>query len=168
MNDFITHINLDYNKELLLKEFDAAELIPYTPNKPTKGESWFSYQPDWLTLKIEDYTLFPETEKVKDYIKSIYNYEPVVKLFELTENVEIPPHKDMGHKACINIVLSEDPAPVYYRDYGEVVYETAMLNVAKRHGVHPGPKRKMIKFQLAPDMFYNEAMEIWNTTHSIT
>ena len=39
----------------------------------------------------------------------------------------------MEHKACINIVLTEDPAPIKYKDYGEVTYTTAILNVMKRH-----------------------------------
>ena len=56
MNLFITNIELNYDKELLLKEFDSAELIPYTPSRPIRNESWFSHQPDWLTLTVEDFT----------------------------------------------------------------------------------------------------------------
>ena len=164
MNLFITNIELNYDKELLLKEFDSAELIPYTPSRPIRGESWFSHQPDWLTLTVENFTNFPEVKKIYDYISSIYQFEPTCKFFKLNENVEIPPHKDMGHKACINIVLTEDPAPIKYKDYGEVTYTTAILNVMKRHSVNAGPERKMIKFQLS-DIYYNEAVDIWNTNH---
>ena len=167
MNDYITHIDIEYNKEALLKEFDSAELIPYTPSRPTKGESWFSYQPDWLTMTVDDYRFFPEMDKIREYIVSVYGFEPTGKMFQLSDNVEVPAHKDMGHKACINIVLSDDPAPVYYRDYGEVTYKNAILNVSKRHGVKAGPTRKMIKFQLG-DIYYKEAVDTWNMKHSIT
>jgi hypothetical protein len=165
--DLINHIELEYDKEALIKEFDSAKLIPYTPSRQTKGDTWFSYQPDWLTLTIEDYSTFPEMLRLKNYVDSTYGFETIGKMFQLTENVEIPAHKDMGHRACVNIVLSEDPAPVYYKDFGEVTYTCAILNVARRHGVRSGPKRKMIKFQLGK-LFYNEAVEIWNTKHSIT
>ena len=74
MNLFITNIELNYDKELLLKEFDSAELIPYTPSRPIRGESWFSHQPDWLTLTVEDFTNFPEVKKIYDYISSIYQF----------------------------------------------------------------------------------------------
>jgi hypothetical protein len=165
--DFINHIELKYDKEALIKEFDSTELVPYTPSRQTKGETWFSYQPDWLTRTIDDYRFLPEMDKIREYIASVYGFEPVGKMFQLSENIEIPPHKDMGHRACINIVLSEDPAPVYYKDFGEITYTCAILNVARRHGVKSGPKRKMIKFQLG-NLFYSEAVGIWNTKHSIT
>ena len=168
MNLFITHIELDYDKDKLLEEFNSAELIPYTPSRPIKDDkSWFSYQPDWMTLTIDDRAPFPELSKLYDYISEVYGFSPICKFFKLNKDVEIPAHKDMGHKACINVVLSDDPAPVKYKDYGEVVYKNAILNVMKRHSVNPGPERKMIKFQLG-DIFYKEAIEIWNTKHSIT
>ena len=53
---------------------------------------------------------------------------------------------------------------IKYKDYGEVTYTTAILNVMKRHSVNAGSERKMIKFQLS-DIYYNEAVDIWNTNH---
>ena len=167
MNDFLTHINIPFNQSKLLEEFNSSVLEPYTPSRKTKGSSWFSYQPDWMTSTIDDYKFYPELDKIKDYIISVFGFEPIGKLFKLTEGVEVPPHKDMGHKCCINIVLSDDPAPVFYKDYGEIQYQCAILNVVKRHSVKAGPERKMIKFQLG-DMYYKEAVETWNTKHSLT
>ena len=160
----ITNIELNYNKELLLKEFDSTKLIPYTPSRSIKGKSWFSYQPDWLTLTLEDFTNYPELKKIYDYISNIYKFKPTCKFFKLNENVEIPPHKDMGHKACINIVLTDDPAPIKYKDYGEATYKNAILNVMKRHSVNAETKKKMIKFQLS-NIYYQEAVDIWNKNH---
>ena len=91
-------------------------------------------------------------------------YDFILGFFILIENVEIPPHKDMGHKACINIVLTDDPAPIKYKDYGEATYKNAILNVMKRHSVNAGPERKMIKFQLS-NIYYQEAVDIWNKNH---
>ncbi len=160
-NPYITHIALEYDAKALLGELNNAELVPYIPSRPTKGKTWFEDQVDWLTLTINDYSQFPEAERIKDLLTSIYGFEPVGKFFQLSPNVEIPPHTDMGHRACLNIVLSKDPAPIVYRGHGEELYTCAILNVAKRHGVAAGPvTRKMIKFQL-DNIFYDEAVETW-------
>jgi hypothetical protein len=166
MNNYITEINIDCDRQKLLNEFNSVELVPYTPSRPIKADTWFSYQPDWLTLTIKDYSNFPEIKKIKDLIMNTFKLEPIGKLFQLSKGVEIPPHKDMGHRSCINIVLSNDPAPVTYKNYGDVVYKTAILNVSKRHSVNAGPQRKVIKFQLGR-LFYSDAVKIWNSKQLI-
>lgn len=165
MNQYLTHLNLNYNKQQLLQEFEKRELDPYTPSRPPRGQSWFSHTTQWLTHTVTDFTDLPEMLCLYNMFAEMFDTEITAKYFKLLENVELPPHTDMGHRACINIVLSDDPAPVWYKDYGDETYTCAMLNVAKRHGVKPGPERKMIKFQLG-NIYYADALDKWNQRFS--
>jgi len=159
MNEFMTHIHFDYNKEALLKEFDNANLSVYTPSRKINEQSWFNKTDTWLTAVADEQS--SEMYRIKCMLEDTFNEPVTAKFFLLKENEHIPPHKDMGHRVCINIVLSNDAAPVKFKDGPEESYECAMLNVFKRHEVLPGPERKMVKFQIGENLFYRDALQIW-------
>lgn len=151
----ITHLlDLPYDHDKLLAEFDACGLDLYRPNK-TKGESWFCTQEDWSTKTLS--AECEEAERIRTHLENIFEVPVTAKFFKLREGGIVPPHVDHGHRCAINIVLSDDPAPIRYRDGTEETYECALINVAVRHEVLPGPERKMIKFQIGR-LFYDEAI----------
>lgn len=152
-------VNLDlefyYDRDKLLKEFESVDLHTYRPNR-TKGKNWFEKQYDWETLTLSGEC--EEAERLRKHFEHVFGVPVVAKFFKLREGCGVPPHVDQGHKCAINIVLSDDAAPIRYRDGTEYVYECALLNVNVRHEVLPGKERKMIKFQLGDKLYFNEAL----------
>ena len=105
-----------------------------------------------------------EVLRLRTVFETIFDKEITPKFFKLTEGTGIPAHTDLGHKVCINIVLTGS-APVHFRSHGDCYYTCAMLNVAKRHSVPPGSERKMLKFQIA-DLYFAEASDLWDNYYS--
>ena len=157
----IKHLELPYNKEMLLSEFDTTQLEIYRPSK-TRAATWFSTQNDWTTRTLEDEC--NEVLRLRTVFETIFDKEITPKFFKLAEGIGIPAHTDLGHKVCINIVLTGS-APVYFRSQGDCYYTCAMLNVAKRHSVPLGSERKMLKFQIA-DLYFAEAVNLWDNYYS--
>jgi len=153
----IEHLDLQYNKVKLLSEFEDKDKDVFRPSK-ARAKTWFTEQQDWKVNTEWE----PEGEagRLQQLFMKIFDKQVIVKYFDLKENAEIPPHKDLGHRTCINIILDGD-APVCFRDGPEERYECAMLNVAKRHWVPAGSRRKMVKFIIF-DLFFDEALERWN------
>lgn len=154
----IKHIDLKYNKEKLIKEFDSTKKKFHRPSKE-KGKSWFSEQKSWETITLEGQC--EETERIRLELEEIFNVPVTAKFFKLEKGEGIPPHVDHGHRAALNIILSDDPAPIKYRGEEEEFYQCAILNVAKRHEVLPGSERKMIKFQLGR-LFFDDAIQLYS------
>lgn len=151
----LAHLDFLFDRNKLLEEFDSAELELYRPNK-SRGESWFCTQEDWATRTLNGE--FPEVERLRLWLERKFEVPIVAKFFKLREGGAIPPHVDHGHRCAVNIVLSDEAAPIKYRDGTEEVYECALVNVAIRHEVPVGPERKMIKFQLGR-LFFDEALK---------
>lgn len=154
----IHHIDLKYDKQKLISEFDSTSKTLHRPSKE-KSKSWFSEQEAWETATLEGQC--EETERIRLKLEKIFNVPVVAKFFKLKEGEAIPPHVDHGHRAAINIILSDDPAPIKYRGEDEVFYECAILNVAKRHEVLSGAERKMIKYQIGR-LFFDDVIQLYN------
>lgn len=154
----IKHIDLKYDKQKLIEEFDSTKKTLHRPSKE-KSKSWFSEQESWRTATVEGQC--EETERIRVELEKTFEVPVTAKFFKLEEGEGIPPHVDHGHRAAINIILSDDPAPIKYRGEEEVFYECAILNVAKRHEVLPGAERKMIKFQLGR-LFFDDVIQMYS------
>jgi hypothetical protein len=154
----IKHIDLKYDKQKLIEEFDSTKKTLHRPSKE-KSKSWFSEQESWRTATVEGQC--EETERIRVELEKTFEVPVTAKFFKLEEGEGIPPHVDHGHRAAINIILSDDPAPIRYRGEEEVFYECAILNVAKRHEVLPGAERKMIKYQIGR-LFFDDVIQLYN------
>lgn len=161
MYKMIKHLDLKYDKDKLDTEFNSMLLEVYRPSR-SKGVSWFDYQNDWYTKTLGNEC--QEVNRLRDLFTEIFNKKITAKFFRLKEGVEIPPHTDMGHKVCINIIL-EGSSPIMFRGGDTEYYNCAMINVAKRHSVPAGSKRKMVKFQIE-DLFFSDAEDLWNAYYS--
>lgn len=154
----IKHIDLKYDKQKLIEEFDSTKKTLHRPSKE-KSKSWFSEQESWRTATVEGQC--EETERIRVELEKTFEVPVTAKFFKLEEGEGIPPHVDHGHRAAINIILSDDPAPIRYRGEEEVFYECAILNVAKRHEVLPGAERKMIKYQIGR-LFFDDVIQLYS------
>lgn len=68
----------------------------------------------------------------------------VTQFISVEPNKILPWHED-GHPSscCVNVLLSGDNAPVEFED-GEYTYNTALLNIRKKHRVVNGPNLRIM------------------------
>ena len=102
-----------------------------------------------------------------------YVYEPTVNLVEYTKSklgdvdirprfyvqkkdVFVPEHKDIGTECAINILLSDDCAPITYKDFGDIYYKCALINTQETHSVNTDVERILFKLSIM-DMKYETA-----------
>jgi hypothetical protein len=71
-------------------------------------------------------------------------------------------HADYGTKCAINIILSDDAAPIIFEDVGEFNYTCALLNIQERHSVPSYPKERFLLKYSIFDVDYHEAVKRWN------
>ena len=145
---------INLNSYLSLK----ANIKKYLDHQRRAQKLGLLNQEDWIVNTEWEPT--GESGRLQKLFMKIFEKQVIVKYFDLKENAEIPAHKDLGHRSCINIIL-DGSAPVCFRNGPEETYECAMLNVSKRHWVPAGSRRKMVKFIIF-DLFFDEAFERWN------
>ena len=158
--DYIKHIELDYNKDLLLKEMETYEYRPYE-NEVKRGK-WSDYYPSWRFSEIRNEEPSEVNRIVSIVTEKIGSQKFRVHFFKQQANTEVPWHTDINSKSSFNINLSDDSAPVHFEPDIEIYYKCAILNVQIRHYVPPYPKeRNLLKISIY-DVTYDEAIKRWN------
>ena len=64
----IKHIDLKYDKQKLIEEFDSTKKTLHRPSKE-KSKSWFSEQESWRTATVEGQC--EETERIRVELEKI-------------------------------------------------------------------------------------------------
>lgn len=128
----LTHLNYPLDKDRLLVLADSIEdsADPYTDSR-YPGLVLDS----WLMLKHND-----------DYIDKIMkdlgvNGSP--RFYWLKPNSSLPMHVDNNTTCSINFVLTDNPAPVKVENT-EYIYDQAVLDTTKLHGVDNGDEVRII------------------------
>lgn len=126
----ILHLKYPFDKNQLyvdfLKNYDKAK--PYKDFRRTVDE--------WKIIKYEK----------SEYVKKICNdlgIDGEPRFYVLEANAFLPQHLDNGTLCSINIVLSENPAPVSFMGE-EFYYDACLLNTQLRHGVQNGPEDRLL------------------------
>lgn len=169
--NYLHHLDIDYDIDKLRNEIDNIQFKDeYTIPLKTGTTIWCI--PEWqLGLFNEelnhlarfDEEKFSETAKIKYWILHIMKDTPSFQfVFTLCHNhkagYRLAPHTDDMIAASILILLSEDNGPVSFHEYGDVYYESALLNVGALHSVNKYPKdRLFVKFNLCY-VSYEEAV----------
>ena len=159
----IQHLKINYNKKLLLKE---SEQITYKPfESGHKSGSWFDHQPDWMYGKIKNKDLInlEETNRILSYIIEKTKATDVrPRIYKQAPNVEVPMHTDQSTKSAINIVLNDEYSPITFEEIGDVLYECALFDTTKRHGVKPHREERVIlKYSIFDKSFEELKDRIW-------
>ena len=158
---FFKHLNLNYNKNKLIKEFHSFNFIPYAITQTEleqdksyftedyKPNSWFDKSDTWLIHRVRKFDNAPEILKLYDMLTSKLGLVRT-SIFKQKAGTELPFHSDYKKVRCaVNIVLSDESAPIIFEDYGELKYECALLNITKRHKVPAFNKERMLlKFNI--------------------
>jgi hypothetical protein len=128
----ITHLNYPINKDRLLVLADSIKNVasPYTdPRYPD------AVLDTWLILKYND-----------DYIEQImddFGVKGSPRFYWQEPNSVLPMHVDNNTTCSINFVLTDDPAPVTVEDV-DYVYEQAVLDTTKLHGVNTNDEERIL------------------------
>lgn len=160
MNNYIKHITLPYDKNLLISEAESLEFKPF--ELPKKYNSWWDYVPTWLQGWIGDANV-PEITRIGNIITEKLGTEDLrPRFYKQQANTELPMHSDYGTKCAINIILSDDAAPILFENGGEFKYTCALLNIQERHAVPAYPKERFLLKYSIFDIDYHEAVKRWN------
>ena len=117
----------DYDKERLLKE--AMDNEGYTPFVDPLTKITID---DWLIKHVKEDSSYA-WDIAKDFM-SLTGMRCKPRFYDQREGFTLPFHTDRGTKCSINIVLSDDPDPILFRD-ATVIYEVGLLNTEVEHSV---------------------------------
>ena len=145
----IIHLNYNVNKEHLLKEANIVKCLStgYT-------DSRYPY------LNLEDWKIYHYNS---DYIQEIIDNFKVKgnpRFYWLSPNAIIPEHIDNGTKCSINIILTENAAPITINGI-DYEYHMILLNTQIPHSVkNNNVERIMLKISIFNETFDNLANRI--------
>ena len=129
-----TNLDLSYSTRMLREE---AMLVHYKPFETgRKTGSWFDHAPTWLIGRVNDSRLCTEVHRLKRLIEKVVGTgDAKPRYYRQKKSSEVPWHSDMNTKCCVNIILSDEAAPIVFEEVGEISYKCALLDSTKSHMV---------------------------------
>ncbi len=171
-SNFVTHLDIEYNEDVLLMISDEVKYRPFTAKsrltekemhdrfdksdkKMAQKNFFFDDKNGWLIG--ESAKRFDEVARLVKYTKSkLGDVQIKPRFYVQKKDVFVPEHKDIGTECAINILLSDDCAPITYRDYGDIYYKCALINTQEIHCVKTDVERILFKLSIM-DMKYEDA-----------
>lgn len=137
----LIHHQLEYKKSI----------VPYSYNN---GKSPVF----WEKAKVPDKHTYTHLEHIK---KQLGQHNIFIVGCKIPANIEFGMHIDPGVKCSINILLSEDNAPVTFEGIDDVYYRCALLDVSKMHKVKAYHKERLfMRFCFPTETFENIENEL--------
>ena len=160
-SDYYKEIELNFDKDALIEENEEINYHPFSSGK--KRNSFSDFIPNWLQGPVRNDIIYEyfEVKRIKDIISARTKSNDVnPKFYKQLANTSLPMHRDNGTKCAINIILSNDAAPIIFEDIGAIKYKCALINVSQRHSVPAFPKdRLLIKFSIT-DLKYEDVYNL--------
>lgn len=153
INNFITHLDIKYNKHELKKEFRRLKFKSVFTSENIK-DNFLRAEPG---RHINEYPLI---KTLSDNLQCTNVYG-----FTLAANAYIHMHTDPPGKpfCAVNIILSDNYGPVVFKDYGEIMYECALFNNSIMHSVPSYPEeRLLLMFGYFNDTYDNIKIKMFN------
>jgi hypothetical protein len=145
----LIHLNYPINKDILLIESDKARETAKPWEHPEAPSS------PWCEWLVSHYK--------SDYIDKIMKELNIVgkpRFLYTKPNFFLKTHKDFSTQCAVNILLSDDPAPINIEGV-DYYYTQALINVQKEHSVTNGSKERVLfKFSIPDKSFEQVASEI--------
>lgn len=148
---YVTHLNLQYDKEELKDEVSELDFQPFAPEQ-------YYFRKTWLKARLkENIVMYPHIEDLHKQLPG-----SIIVAYKQYANTSVHMHVDPATECSVNIVLSDDYAPVIFEDYGEIHYECALFNTSLNHAVPKySEERLLLKFSFL-DTSYDKVREILN------
>lgn len=171
-SNFVTHLDIEYNKDILLMISDEVKYKPFTAktrlteeelryrfdgydNKMAQKNFFFDDNNGWLIGQTVNG--YKEVDRLVEYAKSkLGDVEIKPRFYVQKKDVYVPEHKDIKTECAINILLSDDCAPITYKDFGDIYYKCALINTQEIHSVKTDTERILFKLSIM-DMKYEIA-----------
>lgn len=149
-NEYIYGFDFNFNKELLLNEFQKI------------SNNLEGFIDNGLPVKIKKLQIIEDFHfDYVDYLNKLFDIKSEAKFYVLKENEEFDLHVDTLPQCSINILLSGNPAPVFIGDKN-YLYQNCVLNVKKPHGVFNNTENRIL-FKLS--IFDYSFEEVKNKVH---
>ena len=171
-SNFVTHLDIEYNEDILLMISDEVKYKPFTAKtrltedemrdrfdksdkKMAQKNFFFDDKNGWLIG--ETVKGYEEVNRLVEYTKSkLGDVDIRPRFYVQKKDVFVPEHKDIGTECAINILLSDDCAPITYKDFGDIYYKCALINTQETHCVNTDVERILFKLSIM-DMKYETA-----------
>ena len=146
MNNHIRILDYKFDKELLLLQAEEARKTssPYTDVR-------------YPELTFDDWHIGHYTSPYIEKIMRDFDIKGKPRFYWLEPYAEIPTHTDNGTRCSLNLVLTEDAAPIQIGHENEMKtynYEVALLNTTIPHSVLNNDKQRiMLKISVFDDFF---------------
>jgi len=139
----IVELNISFDKQKVIDEIDTLKLKPGHSNNwwraKTEESKKFWYKTDtWLKTIIEDTSNLPEIAR----LNSIFECD-IIYVYKQLANSKLPRHRDYDIITAVNILLSDDVAPITF-DHGDEYYKNALIDVSQVHSVKPHPEDRLL------------------------
>ena len=146
----VTFLDLPHNKLLLSLEMEELEFKPFSSYKAQNG--FFAHAPFWEQGRIDGHEDLYEVSRLNEIVKASPRF------YKQHANHEVPEHRDVDTLCCVNILLTDDNAPVHFSGHGDFRYHCALLDVTQPHRVDPWPhERHLLKMSIF-DRTYEEVL----------
>ena len=148
----------DYYIKLPLLFFDSKKVISETqslewnPFRKATGVTgnYFDNVDHWLVSYIDNPEPFEEVYRIYNIVEYVTESNDLrVRLYRQKKNTEIPYHKDLNTKACVNFVISEHAGPITFEDIGDIQYKCIAMNNQQSHMIKSYPaERILLKYSI--------------------
>jgi hypothetical protein len=136
---------------LLDYPLDNATLLQSAENARLSAEPYTDSR--YPSLRKEDWYIGRYTDKHVDKIMRDFEVDGSPRFYWLEPFADIPQHVDNGTQCSINLILTENPAPITV-DGVDYTYRQALLNTALPHSVRNGEdERIMLKISMFDETY---------------
>lgn len=143
MRNYLTNLNFKYDEEILKLHFENADYVDFKLSDPSKAQNkFFVHAPGWQICRNLNH--IKEVERIVAYFETLFESAIRSQFFKQMAGCEIPYHHDGRPKCSINILLSENNAPITFEDIGDVYYTCALLDVKKKHMIRAHNKDRWL------------------------
>ena len=159
MGNFIKILDIEFDIDRLLLEYEYI-----LPNEKFYGDNRGSSL-YWKVIRHEDMT----SKYCKDLAESIKNKYNIAgrvdsRFYRLLANELLPFHTDRGTQCSVNVILSDQPAPISFRIQNKISnyhYKVALINTQLEHSVQNGSEdRILFKISIFDENFDSVAAKI--------
>jgi len=135
MEDHIFKFNINLDKNILLEELNSVNNNAVVYKDDRKN----SYTSNWKIIKHT----FPYATNIIEQL-GLTSYDVRPRYYILDKDTTLNMHKDLGTLCSVNIILSEDPAPINIEGK-KYYYNQALINTQALHGVtEPSPLDRLL------------------------
>jgi hypothetical protein len=141
----IIEVNISFDEQKVIDEISTLDLQPGHSNNywraATEEMRQFWYKTDtWLKTIIEDTSNLPEIARLNSILECDIMY-----VYKQLANSELPKHRDHDIITAVNLLLTEDRAPMTFDEGpGDVYYKHALIDVSQPHSVRAHPKDRLL------------------------